>query len=177
MFLIWSPSAGLAPRSCPLNCYFRRDICLLDVYLSNSLLNRLHAFCSFVTAIFPLSLNIHILRTYTGKSAFLRALPTLSNACCIYGPITGIFPAKEPTVAKKSPNSTNIPYSSTRNPIRGHLKRIRTMPTANAAVPLIFCRRAKNRAVFWSPMIKVSPSRKRICNKGRYNRLVLGEKE
>lgn len=36
------------------------------------------------------------------------------------------------------------------------------MPEANAAVPFSFWRRAKKRAVFWMPMMRVKPQRKRI---------------
>lgn len=54
----------------------------------------------------PISSNAS---AYTGKSAFLRPPPILSNILWIYGPNTGMLPAKEPTVAKKSPKRTKIP--------------------------------------------------------------------
>ena len=101
--------------------------------------------------------------SHTGISAFLRPPDALSKAFWIYGPTTGIFPAKLPMVAKKSPKSTNIPYSSTRNPTNGHRKTMRIIPPAKAAVPLSFCRRAKKIAVFCKPMMRVRPSRKSIC--------------
>jgi len=65
-------------------------------------------------------------------------------------------------VAKKSPNRTKIPYSSTKKPMNAHLINIKQIPTANAAVPLIFCRRAKKANVFWMPIISVRPIRKRM---------------
>ena len=66
----------------------------------------------------------------------------------MYGPTIGTLPANEPIVAKKSPNKTNIPYNSTRNPVNGHLKKIKIIPAANAAVPFNFSLLAKNTAVF-----------------------------
>lgn len=102
-------------------------------------------------------------RSYTGKSAFrLPPLDSFSNARAIYGPTTGTFPTNPAIVAKKSPNSTKIPYSSTTKPISGHLRSIKAMPAANAAVPFHFCRRAKKSAVFWRPIIRVRPRRNRI---------------
>lgn len=76
--------------------------------------------------------------------------------------MTGMFPVKEAIVAKKSPNSTKMPYSSTRNPVNGHRRRMRIMPPKNAAVPFHFCRLAKNTKVFRSPIISVRPIMKRI---------------
>ena len=98
---------------------------------------------------------------HTGSSAFLRPLLALSNAICRYGPITGIFPAKLPIVAKKSPKRTNMPYISIGKPISGHRSSIRIIPAVNAAVPFHFCRREKKIAVFCSPMIRVRPTMKR----------------
>ena len=99
---------------------------------------------------------------HTGNSAFLRPPLALSNAICRYGPITGIFPAKLPIVAKKSPNKTTMPYNSTRKPTKGHRSSIRVIPTRKAAVPFHFCRREKKIAVFCRPMIRVRPNMKRI---------------
>ena len=99
---------------------------------------------------------------HTGSSAFLGPPPSLSSACCMYGPTTGRLPAKPPIVEKKSPNSTIIPYSSTIKPISGHRDNISTMPPANAAVPFHFCRRAKKTAVFCRPMTRVRPTRNSI---------------
>ena len=101
---------------------------------------------------------------HTGNSAFLRPLPTLLSACCIYGPIIGTFPANALIVEKKSPKSTKIPYNSTRKPIRGHLSSISMTPVAKAAVPFNFWRRAKKTAVFWRPIIRVRPRTKSICS-------------
>jgi hypothetical protein len=56
----------------------------------------------------------------------------------------------------------NSPYSSIRNPVSGHRRRMRRIPTVNAAVPLSFCRREKKAMVFWSPIMRVRPMRKRI---------------
>jgi hypothetical protein len=98
----------------------------------------------------------------TGNSAFLLPPDIFSNVIWMYGPTMGILPANDPMVAKKSPNKTKMPYSSTRNPVRGHLTSIKMMPAANAAVPFNFCRRAKNTNVFCSPMMRVRPMRKRI---------------
>jgi hypothetical protein len=68
-------------------------------------------------------------------------------------------------VPKKSPNRTMMPYSSTRKPISGQRSRISASPPKKAAVPLIFWRRAKKRAVFCGPMMMVRPMRKRICRR------------
>ena len=76
--------------------------------------------------------------------------------------MTGMLPAKEPIVAKKSPNNTKMPYSSTRNPVNGHRRRMRSTPPKKAAVPFHFCRLAKKTNVFCSPIIRVRPMRKRI---------------
>lgn len=76
--------------------------------------------------------------------------------------MTGIFPANEPMVAKKSPKRTKMPYSSTRNPIRGQRKRMRRMPAEKAAVPLIFSLLAKKTNVFCNPMINVRPITNKI---------------
>jgi hypothetical protein len=81
----------------------------------------------------------------------------------IYGPTIGMPPAKPAIVAKKSPNRTRMPYSSMRNPKKAQRMRISVIPAAKAAVPFHFCRRAKKASVFWVPMIKVRPIRKRIC--------------
>lgn len=103
------------------------------------------------------------LSSYTGKSAFLLPpLDILSKAVAMYGPTTGTFPMNPAIVAKKSPNSTKIPYSSTTKPISGHLSKIRATPAANAAVPFHFCRRAKKSAVFWRPIMRVRPRRNKI---------------
>lgn len=59
-----------------------------------------------------------------------------------------MFPAKLAIVEKKSPKSTNIPYSSMRKPVNGQRHKMRMMPATNAAVPLSFCFRAKKSAVF-----------------------------
>ena len=100
----------------------------------------------------------------TGNSAPLTDTPALSTAIPIYGPMTGIFLAKPAIVPKKSPNRINIPYNSTKKPVSGHRRRMRTRPPKNAAVPLSFCRRAKKRSVFWGPIMIVRPIRKRICD-------------
>ena len=65
-------------------------------------------------------------------------------------------------VTRKSPNRMNSPYSSIRNPVSGQRRRIRMMPAAKAAVPLSFWGRVKKAMVFWTPMIRVKPMRKRI---------------
>jgi hypothetical protein len=70
-------------------------------------------------------------------------------------------------VPKKSPNSTMMPYSSTRNPISGHRSRMSNRPAKKAAVPLSFCLRAKKRAVLEGPIIIVRPMRKRIWVDGQ----------
>lgn len=41
------------------------------------------------------------------------------------------------------------------------------MPHAKATVPLIFWRREKKAMVFWSPMMRVKPIRKRIWIQGQ----------
>ena len=112
-----------------------------------------------------LSQSAHLMSvsaSHTGSSAFLRPPPALSNACCMYGPTTGMLLAKPPIVAKKSPKSTNIPYSSTKKPTSGHRSNMSIMPTANAAVPFNFCRRAKKIAVFCRPIMRVRPTRNSI---------------
>ena len=73
-----------------------------------------------------------------------------------------MFAANAAIVAKKSPKSTKIPYVSTINPTNGHFRKIRRIPAMKAAVPLSFCVRAKNRKVFWKPMIRVRPMRNNI---------------
>lgn len=99
---------------------------------------------------------------YTGNSAFLLPPANVSNACLIYGPTTGIFPANWPIVIRKSPNRINKPYSSMTNPVRGQRKRINDTPTRKATVPFIFWRRVKKAIVLLRPMIRLSPIRKRI---------------
>lgn len=74
----------------------------------------------------------------------------------------GMLPANEAMVAKKSPKSTKMPYSSTKKPVNGQRRRMRRIPAANAAVPLSFWRRAKKIKVFCKPMMRVRPMRKRI---------------
>ena len=98
----------------------------------------------------------------TGNSAFLLPPEIFCSAICIYGPTTGIFPANDAIVAKKSPKRTKMPYSSTTNPTRGQRNKMSRIPTMNAAVPLSFWRRAKKMKVFWGPMMRVRPIRKRI---------------
>lgn len=100
---------------------------------------------------------------YTGKSAFLLPAPSFSNPTAIHGPTTGILPTNPAIVAKKSPNSTNIPYSSIRKPKKGQRRRISRMPAAKASVPFHFWRRAKKALVFCTPIMSVRPMRKRIC--------------
>lgn len=90
------------------------------------------------------------------------ATPLLSTIAPIYGPIIGMFLAKPAIVPRKSPNKTNMPYNSTRNPVNGHLMRISASPAKNAPVPLSFCFRAKNTIVFCGPIIIVNPIKKRI---------------
>lgn len=99
---------------------------------------------------------------HTGRSAFLLAPETFSNAAAIYGPTTGTLLTNPAIVAKKSPNRTRIPYSSIRKPKKGQRKRMRAMPAAKAAVPFHFWRRAKKAAVFCTPIMRVRPIRKRI---------------
>lgn len=79
--------------------------------------------------------------------------------------MTGIFPAKLPIVAKKSPNKTKMPYSSIKKPTNGHRSKISRIPATKAAVPFHFCRRAKNTAVFCRPMMRVRPTINRICRR------------
>lgn len=43
-------------------------------------------------------------------------------------------------------------------------RRMRMIPEAKAAVPLSFWGRVKKTRVFWRPIIRVSPMRKRICD-------------
>jgi hypothetical protein len=47
-------------------------------------------------------------------------------------------------------------------PKKGQRRRISSMPTTKATVPFHFWRRAKKRAVFWKPIIRVRPIMKRI---------------
>lgn len=124
-------------------------------------------FCSsgWTSILTMMATSSHDLDTHTGSSAFLGPPPMLSNARCIYGPTTGILPANPPIVEKKSPNSTKIPYSSTRKPTSGHRNKMSSIPATNAAVPLSFCRRAKKTAVFCRPIMRVRPRRKRICTR------------
>ena len=97
---------------------------------------------------FPRTQCVIVVCLHTGNSAFLRPPPALFSACCIYGPTIGTFPANALIVEKKSPKSTNIPYSSTRKPNRGHRSSMSITPVAKAAVPFNFWRRAKKTAVF-----------------------------
>ena len=110
---------------------------------------------------------ISIRALHTGKSAFLLAPDTFSRAAAIYGPTTGTLLTNPAIVAKKSPNRTRIPYSSIRKPKKGHRRRMRAMPAVKAAVPFHFCRRAKKAAVFCTPIMRVSPIRKRIWMRRR----------
>lgn len=103
---------------------------------------------------------------HTGSSAFRLPKPLLSTSTPMYGPTTGAFLANPAIVPRKSPKSTMMPYNSTRKPIRGHRKRMRSRPPKNAAVPFAFCFRAKKRSVFCGPMMMVRPMRKRICESG-----------
>lgn len=73
-----------------------------------------------------------------------------------------MFLANAAMVPKKSPKSTMMPYSSTRNPISGQRNRMSVKPPKKAAVPFAFCLRAKKRRVLEGPMIMVRPIRKRI---------------
>lgn len=93
---------------------------------------------SFYVGAFLHPIFCNVLRVHTGNSAFLRPPPALSSACCMYGPTTGMFPANPPTVEKKSPKSTNIPYNSIRKPTKGHRSRMSIIPAANAVVPFNF---------------------------------------
>jgi hypothetical protein len=65
-------------------------------------------------------------------------------------------------VTRKSPKRMNRPYNSIRNPVKGQRKRMRRIPAAKAAVPLSFWGRVKKTNVFWTPMMRVRPIRKRI---------------
>ena len=65
-------------------------------------------------------------------------------------------------VIKKSPKRINSPYSSIRKPVSVQRKRIRKMPQRKAAVPWSFWRRVKKAIVFWRPIIRLRPMRKRI---------------
>ena len=106
--------------------------------------------------------NNGLVRIQTGSSAFLAPPLIFRKAIAMYGPMTGMFAAKPATVVKKSPKSTNNPYASMRNPTNAHRSRIRAIPTRNAAVPLSFCLRPKNRKVLRKPMMMVRPMRKSI---------------
>jgi hypothetical protein len=59
-----------------------------------------------------------------------------------------------------------MPYSSIRKPKKAQRIRMSVMPTAKAAVPFHFWRRAKKARVFCVPMMSVRPIRKRICEAG-----------
>lgn len=61
-----------------------------------------------------------------------------------------------------TPKSTNIPNSSTPNPINGHLMRISRTPAQNAKVPFHLFLRAKKTNVRWGPSRSVMPIRKRM---------------
>ena len=111
-----------------------------------------------------LVLKLHNESPHTGNCSFLLPPLAASSAFAMYGPTTGTLYANPAIVAKKSPNRTKMPYSSTQKPISGHRSRIRTIPAAKAAVPLSFCLRAKKAAVFCTPIMSVRPQRKRICS-------------
>ena len=98
----------------------------------------------------------------TGRSAFRLAPLIASRARAMYGPTTGMFPTKPAIVAKKSPKSTNMPYSSMMKPMKAQRMRIRLIPATKASVPFHFCLRAKKATVFVVPIMKVRPIRKRI---------------
>lgn len=106
----------------------------------------------------------------TGISLFL-APPPLSAAVwpatvkprASIGPTTGIPYANPAIVVKNSPNNTNTPYPSTKNPMSGNRNKIRAKPPRNAAVPRHFCRRAKKSNVLCAPRRSDMPARKRIC--------------
>ena len=104
----------------------------------------------------------HPSHNYTGNSEFRLPPANTSNARWTYGPITGIFPANWPMVIRKSPKRINRPYSSIRKPVSVQRKRIRKMPQRKAAVPWSFWRRVKKAIVFWRPIIRLRPMRKRI---------------
>lgn len=57
----------------------------------------------------------------------------------------------------------NRPYNSTRKPTNGQRIKMRMIPTVKAAVPFNFAGREKKVIVFWTPIIRVRPIRKRIC--------------
>lgn len=99
---------------------------------------------------------------YTGNSALLRPPARISNPRWIYGPTTGTLPANWPMVIRKSPKRMKRPYNSTPNPMMDQRRRMRMIPDAKAAVPLSFWGRVKKTRVFWRPMIRVRPMRKRI---------------
>lgn len=65
-------------------------------------------------------------------------------------------------VTRKSPKRIKRPYNSIKKPVKGHLNKIKIIPAVNAAVPFNFCGREKNAIVFWRPIIRVRPIRKRI---------------
>lgn len=88
--------------------------------------------------------------------------PSTPNAFAMYGPTTGMLPAKPAICAKKSPNSTKMPYSSMIKPKNAQRIRIRRIPRAKAAVPFHFWRRAKKARVFVVPIMRVRPIKKRI---------------
>lgn len=54
------------------------------------------------------------------------------------------------------------PYNSIKKPVKGQRKRMRRIPMQKAAVPLSFWGREKKTSVFWTPMMRVKPIRKRI---------------
>jgi hypothetical protein len=56
----------------------------------------------------------------------------------------------------------NSPYNSIRKPVNGQRIRIRIIPAVKAAVPLSFWGRVKKTIVFWTPIMRVRPIRKRI---------------
>lgn len=89
------------------------------------------------------------------------AVPTHTNALCTGGPTTGTPPTNAASVVKKSPNSTNRPYSSIAKPINVQRNRMRTMPSTNVIVPVIFCGRAKKERVLDGPRMSGRPIRKR----------------
>jgi hypothetical protein len=59
-----------------------------------------------------------------------------------------------------------MPYISMTKPKKGQRRRMSEIPTRKAAVPFHFWRRAKKTAVFWGPIIRVRPIRKRIWRVG-----------
>ena len=150
----------------PQTCYLTADSALLPYprhAMASYVFELDHRATMYLVGVTSRSMSLPKLpHAHTGSSAFLLPPPTRFRICRIYGPTTGMFPAKPPMVAKKSPKSTNIPYSSTKNPTRGHRSKISRIPEANAAVPLTFCLLAKKSAVFWRPMIRVSPSINKI---------------